>query len=245
MQTTARYTGAVHCLRETVKLEGVRALWKGGLPQMIVSMPYSGLLFSTYAYLKPARLPDTAEIPRAQLGRYYTDTFVAGSLSGVLLCLFQNPLDVWKVKLQTTYGSAAAPLQVKKPLARADLTRGMSMTALRNIPGNGVFLLSYEYLSRLARAHPELGLQSTAGSALTGAVTGATFHVLFYPSDVIKSRLMTDCRSVRAVLSSVMAAHGPLGLYRGLSLTLTRTVVVNAAGFAVLEAAQRRLGLAP
>jgi hypothetical protein len=186
--------------------------------------------------------------------RYYWNTFLAGSASGVVLCLFQNPLDLWKVNKQTTYScskplassSLSIPPQQQPPSSLysiRELSRGMSMTALRSIPGNGVFFLAYEATHEFLRTRPELQLKSNVASVISGAVTGFTFHTLFYPSDVIKSRMMTEKTSVIKTTRNVWNQLGIRGFYRGIMLTLTRTVCINSAGFFLLEYFQSKLGL--
>ena len=200
LQTTAgtssgpQFKGPLHCLRTTVAREGVAALWKGGVPQIILSIPYSSIMFTTYEYLKPVA-PD-ADLHRdphptaanaagagaggqgdaaAQWRAYYRGVFAAGAGTGLVLTLAQNPLDVWRTKLQTNYGwaAAAAPAAGKSTSAAAAqparavgaagmlreilasantgevLMRGVSLTFLRNTLGNGVFFTCYEFTTRL------------------------------------------------------------------------------------------------
>ena len=106
LQTTsqARFRSAWHCLAHTVRTEGALALWKGLTPQILISLPSSTLLFGTYQQFRPEPLPAGAD-----RGAFYGGVFVAGCGSGVALTALQNPLDVWRTRLQTTYGDAPPP----------------------------------------------------------------------------------------------------------------------------------------
>ena len=104
-----RFRGPIHCLQTTLRHEGFSALYKGFVPQLLISMPYSLLMFGTYEQLRPRNCV-------VDLG-YFSKVFMAGVGSGVLLTLFQNPLDVWRTRLQTagTGVSGTAPKATKRP----------------------------------------------------------------------------------------------------------------------------------
>ena len=121
-----------------MRTEGALALWKGLTPQILISLPSSTLLFGTYQQFRPE--PPPAGADRRQ---FYAGVFVAGCGSGVALTALQNPLDVWRTRLQTTYGDAPPP-----PPASSwrSAWRGVSLTAVRNLPGNGLFFFLHEMI---------------------------------------------------------------------------------------------------
>ena len=93
------------------------ALWKGSLPALLISVPYSTVLFASYDALRPT-IPDASIIDAPLACRI----FAAGAGSGVLLTLFHTPLELWKVRLQTTYSPAAATAQATGSAAAAIIT---------------------------------------------------------------------------------------------------------------------------
>jgi hypothetical protein len=48
----SRYGGLISTLRVTVKEEGVRALYRGSMPTLIGALPYEGIKFGTYDFLR-------------------------------------------------------------------------------------------------------------------------------------------------------------------------------------------------
>ena len=50
--TEGVYRGSVHCLRETLRAEGVAALWKGWLPTWMRMAPWSLTFFVTFDQLR-------------------------------------------------------------------------------------------------------------------------------------------------------------------------------------------------
>jgi len=47
-----RYTGALHCYRETVRREGARALWNGAVPRVLSIAPVVAVQFAVYEAIK-------------------------------------------------------------------------------------------------------------------------------------------------------------------------------------------------
>ena len=53
---SGRYSGALDCTRRTLATEGVFAFWKGATPALMISMPYSMIMFGIYHALRKPRL---------------------------------------------------------------------------------------------------------------------------------------------------------------------------------------------
>lgn len=104
------------------------ALWKGSLPAFLISLPYSTVLFASYHALRPAVQPGhmdaemTCKIfasgaasgvilphPRARLSLspllLPPPSLLTNPITPiqVVLTVFHGPLEMWKVRLQTTY----------------------------------------------------------------------------------------------------------------------------------------------
>ena len=245
LQTTSatRFRGAAHCLAHTVRHDGPMALWRGWLPQLLISLPYSTIMFGTYARLKPA--PPEAGVD----ARYFGSVFVAGVGSGVLLTALQNPLDVWRTRLQTFnagVSGAAAPVAGASALGKGQAFRGLSMTAFRNMPGNGVFFLTNEALRAESKRRPGLREKFSPATLelLIGGLTGVIFNLILTPAEVLRSRMMaTTSGGLRHHAKRVLAEHGPLGFFRGAGVSTAKALPVNAAGFALMYWTRERMGL--
>jgi hypothetical protein len=242
--STAQFRSAKHCLEHTVRSEGVLALWKGLTPQILISLPSSTLLFGTYQQLRPVR-PHVAD-DAAAWRSFYAGVFGAGFGSGVSLTALQNPLDVWRTRLQTTYLRDGPP---PPPPTNAKVAwRGVSMTAVRNLPGNGVFFLVHETLDVHVRERisGDSGLVSPAvARMLCGGVTGVVYNLLLSPFDVVRARLMaTTSGSVMSHARDVLREHGALrGFFRGADVTVLKAFPMNAIGFLALAKAKWLLGV--
>lgn len=266
LQTTSKqqFRGPLHCLRTTVSQEGVRALWKGFLPHLLISLPYSTLLFGVYGSLRPTNIDSGASVEEQR--RFYANVFGAGFAAGIALTAFQNPLDVWRTRVQTTVtplhpqqNTSSHPPQrgvlsslVFDPTKRHLLWRGLSMTAMRNMPGNGVYFVVNELmlLKLVGLTKIDGQLQPKQPSSwqrlLAGGVTGIVFNLGFMPADAIKARLMVstpeNAGGVRQVARAIVRDHGFSGFWRGGWVMFAKAGPVNAAGFWTLNAVQELLG---
>jgi len=226
-----------------VQTEGAIALWKGLTPQVLISLPSSTLLFGTYQALRPERPRATAA--GADWRAFYTGVFGAGFGSGVTLTALQNPLDVWRTQLQTAYKGDGAP---PPPTTARNAWRGVSLTAVRNLPGNGVLFLVHESLDVNVRERisGDGGVVSPAvARILCGGTTGVLYNLLLSPFDVVRSRLMaTSSGGVVFHARAVLREHGALrGFFRGADVTVLKAFPTNAIGFLALSKAKWLLGV--
>jgi hypothetical protein len=206
------------------------------------------IMFATYTSLRPASPTSNENVPN-----FYAGVFAAGFGSGVLLMIFSNPLDVWRTRLMTNYESKPKPkgegvlASLFKPEQRGLLMRGMSMTAVRNLPGNGIFFTLHEFSLRQCKSNNGFGIQSEhLQRLLCGGCTGIVFNLLLYPFDVVKSRMMITAPSDGGAFNMARALYqeaGVAGFWRGASVTTLKAFPVNAAGFWALHASQTLLGV--
>lgn len=215
------------------------------MPQLFVSIPYSVIMFGTFQSLRPQLRSESCA---GDLG----GCFLAGAASGVAVTAVHNPLELWRVRVQTHLplqnGSDRGRPRTNRAVLRGlaarpwQLGRGASMTLAENVVGNGVFFSSHEALRRAAWSD-----ESWAAEVLIGGLTGLIFQLAVYPADLIKARLMTahDGGSAVAVARQLLRTGGLAGFYRGASVAVLRAFAINAAGWPALRAAQCYLGVAP
>lgn len=238
------FSSPAHCLAWTLRNDGIGALWKGCLPQFLIGWPYTLVMFGVYQSAKPHL---------AQGDHYFAGCFAAGAASGVAVTILHNPMELWRVRLQTHEhtGLECCGCTHSSTLLRRELTsrpqllfRGISMTFTENVVGNGVFFSSNERLQQLFSDNRDFGLARWLAEVVVGGLTGVIFQASIYPADLLKARLMThDTMSVRSAAVQLLREEGIRGLYRGASVLLLRAFVINSAGWPALWWAQRRLGI--
>jgi len=161
LQTTSmsRFRGPTDVVKAMLRREGIGALWKGFWPAFLKELPFATVLFGMYNFFKP----DSRQYCGQGGARwnYYAGVFAAGASSGVPLTLLANPLDVWRIRVQTagivgikdeigtrsaaeTPGGVLRQLQDRKHL----LMRGASMQLVKNIFGSGLYFVFNEAMLR-------------------------------------------------------------------------------------------------
>uniref|UniRef100_A0A672LZL6 Mitochondrial carnitine/acylcarnitine carrier protein-like n=1 Tax=Sinocyclocheilus grahami TaxID=75366 RepID=A0A672LZL6_SINGR len=147
--------------------------------------------------------------------------FVAGGVGGLCLLFAGHPLDTIKVRLQTqkcvvyrgTYDclrktvskeiqSSASQLKYTGPVDCAlrlykeqgirSVYKGTVLTLIRDVPSNGVYFLTYEYLKQSLTPEGEcVHHLSTSRVLLAGGIAGMLNWLIALPADVLKSNYQT------------------------------------------------------
>ncbi|XP_069502303.1 solute carrier family 25 member 35-like [Ambystoma mexicanum] len=174
--------------------------------------------------------------------------FILSGLAGCAACLFSNPLEVVKTRMQlqgelcargtysTHYRNA---FQAMYAIARKDgalaLQRGLSAGLLYQFCMNGVRLGTYAALESAGHT------KGPIRSPLAGAAAGVMGALIGSPAYLVKTHLQTQSASEIAVghqhphrgmvhaFCSIYKEHGLLGLWRGAGAAVPRVTVGSAA----------------
>ena len=241
-QQGANRQSVLACVRKTFAVEGVSAFWKGSLPALLMSVPYSMLMFGIYFNCRPADPPPDVTPSAA----WYADVFTAGMVSGIPMSLIQNPLDCWRVRCATAPPNETGFTVLRNTLLRdspAVLLRGFALTSFRNVPGGGLYFAAYEGAVGAAERQGWFpsSVSREARSAVLGAVTGSAVALLLHPTEVLRANMQNTgsaAGGMRTVLRTLVAQRGWTGLYAGVGVATFKSLPVNFSGFYVITAAQ-------
>uniref|UniRef100_A0A673IJL2 Mitochondrial carnitine/acylcarnitine carrier protein-like n=1 Tax=Sinocyclocheilus rhinocerous TaxID=307959 RepID=A0A673IJL2_9TELE len=167
--------------------------------------------------------------------------FVAGGVGGVCLLFTGHPLDTIKVRLQTqecvvyrgTYDCLRKTVS-KEVIAFCGLYGCIFFFLfLSDVPSNGVYFLTYEYLKQFLTPEGEcVHHLSTSRVLLAGGIAGMLNWLIALPADVLKSNYQTATdgryRGLRDVLKTLLREEGAHALYKGLSAVMLRAFPANA-----------------
>mmetsp|Transcript_15523 Transcript_15523/g.44024 ORF Transcript_15523/g.44024 Transcript_15523/m.44024 type:complete len:307 (+) Transcript_15523:52-972(+) len=246
------FSGMFHCLRETVRCDGVMGLYKGASSPFVGCIFYSSVLF--FAWGQSTRfvrgywnIPEQDALPIKQL-------VIAGMMTGGMASFVESPVDLAKSLLQTQYNAryfADGQARVHyrglfhcaTSLVRAGrIFTGLPATLMRNVPGSCAYFMSYELICQRLQT-PEHREKSTV--LLAGGLAGIVFWGLIFPIDVVKSRIQTDAaesgdsrRQYRDTLhcfQQIYHKHGLRGFWRGFLPCMIRAAPCNAASFLAFE----------
>ncbi|KAG8939504.1 hypothetical protein FRC04_006257 [Tulasnella sp. 424] len=224
---------------QTIRKEGILALYKGMLSPLLGIAGVNSLLFASYAISKRVVSP----FPEKSL----KEIALAGGMAGAANAILASPVEMFKVRMQGQYGAAgdqrlrAVFAEVAKDGFRKGIMRGYWVTVAREIPAYSAFYAGFEYQKRRwLAAHPD---QSIPVYALVGSGSfgGICYWLACYPLDVIKSRVQlakTPPSGVNYIANefrTIVSNQGFKGLFKGLTPSLLRSIPAAGATFAMFE----------
>uniref|UniRef100_H2TW33 Si:dkey-150i13.2 n=1 Tax=Takifugu rubripes TaxID=31033 RepID=H2TW33_TAKRU len=250
---TVLYTGTYDCFRKTVSKEGLLGLYKGmGAPLAGVA-PMMAISFFGFGLGKQLQQTDLNS-PLT-----HTQVFLSGCLAGVFTTVIVAPGERIKCLLQVQ--ASGGKLKYSGPLDCAvrlykeqgirSVYKGTVLTLIRDVPSNGLYFLTYEYLKRaLTPEGQSVSQLSTPNILLAGGVAGILNWTIALPPDVLKSNFQTAAEGKYSglldVLRTLLREEGPAALYKGFNAVFLRAFPANAACFLGFEVALKGLNaLAP
>ncbi|XP_045447452.1 mitochondrial basic amino acids transporter [Melitaea cinxia] len=220
-------------------MECAKALLKGGTLSMAyrgVYAPIGGvaginaIVFGTYKNIRRA-MPNPDSL---------TSHAVAGGTAGMLQSFACAPVELVKTRQQLAKagmpeGAWAGARHVLRTGGYRSLFRGLVITIVRDSPSFAVYFTAYEAMTR--------GSQSAMQVFAAGGIAGVISWILFYPIDVIKSRIQADTNGLYkgswdCFLKSVRT-DGWRCLGRGLGAVTLRAFISNGACFTAVAWTER------
>ena len=239
-----------------VRAEGLRGLWRGVTPPLVVAVPQFAVVFG--AYEAATQLVARHSSRPAGDAR---DTAIAGALVALPTSFIYTPVDRVKLALQSDGAHVAAGrpprytsvLDCVRSLWRAGgaatFARGFGATLCRDAPAWATYFVVYSTAKRsLTSASGVLDGRaelSPAASLTAGGLAGAATWAVALPFDTVKTRFQSDTshRSYRDAIRAIARASGAAGFFAGFWAIVLGGVPRDAACFAGTEAAQRALAL--
>ncbi|KAH8110504.1 mitochondrial carrier [Phellopilus nigrolimitatus] len=237
------FKGPMDILAQTLRKEGALALWKGMASPLIGIAGVNSLLFTSYAVSKRIISP----FPEFSLRQISA----AGAMAGAANSLLASPVEMFKVRMQGQYGEASDK-RLRAVVSdmwtqwgfRKGIMRGFWVTVAREIPAYAGFYTGFEFVKRRFRRRysgPE-GLPVWALLA-SGSCGGISYWLACYPLDVIKSRVQlratpptgTPVQYIAHEFKAIVTESGFIGLFRGLSPSLLRSIPAAGATFGAFE----------
>ncbi|XP_040521618.1 solute carrier family 25 member 40 isoform X11 [Gallus gallus] len=191
------FKGTLDAFVKIIQVEGIKSLWSGLSPTLIMALPTTIIYFACYEKLSEAlksRLgKDNDQIP-----------LVAGSLSRFVSVTVVSPLELIRTRMQYhTLSYKQLHLSIRSKVARdgwLSLWRGWSTTILRDVPFSG------------------------AASGSIAAVVTLPFDVVkthrqteLWESETLQSKLQRDSASTWTLMRKIVAKKGIAGLFAGIT----------------------------
>jgi len=244
-----KYSGAMNCLRTTIKEEGFRGLYKGMSSPLAGMAALNAVLFTSYGQAKQWLQEDPDD--ELTVGQ----AMLAGTVAGFAQTFIISPTELIKARMQVQFtdGVRTKPEYsgtvdcVRKTWQRngmRGLFAGMSGTIYRELPAYAVCFGVYEYLRILwADEDDEI---STAALLMAGGLAGMACWTVSYPADVIVNRLRVEPTDRPSkfrkskwlldggffdCLKQTIRKEGARTLWKGYAPCMIRAFIANAASF--------------
>ncbi|KAF1334688.1 hypothetical protein FI667_g1476, partial [Globisporangium splendens] len=251
-QQVVKLHGTSHALRHIFQTEGVRGLFSGLSPTMMIAVPSTVLYYISYDLL-------------LQTGRQHVPEYdaivplLAGTTARIVAASVTSPIELIRTRMQGNPTSQADG--IVRTFHRAirsggyqSLLNGLVATLARDVPFSAIYWTSYEGLqAKFTQAEPEVSFSRTQRAFACGALSGAIAATLTTPFDVVKTLQQVKMPSAMgpnsakssgvAVLKQIVAIQGVQGAFTGLSARLARVTPSCAIMISCYELGKQKLGL--
>jgi len=222
------YKGIGDCFYRTVTEEGVLALWRGNLANVIRYFPTQALNFAFKDIYRDLMLPKNKRDSSTSSTVVMTNLF-AGGLAGCSSTLFVYPLDMARTRLGVDLGKQKSDRQFKGPfdcigkIYRSDgmrgLYKGLGMSLVGIFIYRGLYFGTYDSGKGEVLDHEKASLFQKLLFAQVCVIVSETVS---YPTDTIKRKLMLQAakkeiqyKNAMDCIRKVWAKEGFNGFMKG------------------------------
>lgn len=241
-----------------IRKEGARSLYRGMSSPLLGVAAVNGVSFAVYGWLLDIQLGLAGQrIAATHSGSASTlwHVFWAAAGSGLVSSFITSPIELVKVRMQSTPNGLGSSWDCLRRILRVEGTRGcfrgLTCTILRDAPSSGVYFVVYEGIRRqlvdpAAHRHWRISAQELAVLMFAGGVAGSVSWLSTYPADVLKTRIQASDGvrlSTLGCLRSVLGGErgGWRLLWRGVGAAVIPAFPTNAFFFVVYGWSMRAL----
>lgn len=221
------FNGTLDAFVKIGRHEGIKSLWSGLPPTLVMAVPATVIYFTCYDQLCGAlkvRLKEHAD--KAPL--------FAGAIARVGSVTVISPLELIRTKLQSEKQSYRELSACIRSAVEADgwrsLWRGWGPTLLRDVPFSAMYWYNYEQGKAWLCKRYNTTEPTFAITFLSGAASGSIASIATLPFDVVKTRRQVELGELQAlnlsssgktssstlsVMSRIVAENGISGLFAG------------------------------
>ncbi|KAK2734277.1 hypothetical protein FQN55_002825 [Onygenales sp. PD_40] len=271
LQTTkaTHFKGPLDCLLQTVRKEGVTALYKGATPPLVGWMVMDSVMLGSLTLYR--RLLFENVFSNQQLRRIvpfaskevpdrlpWFGHGMAGIMAGSTVSFVAAPVEHVKARLQIQYAADKkkrlykGPIDCTRKIFRVHGISGLYHGLCATLLFRSFFFFwwgTYDIFSRLMKQHTQLS--TPAINFWAGGLSAQVFWLTSYPSDVVKQRIMTDPLGGglgdgerkfprwRDAAVAVGRENGWRGYWRGFLPCFLRAFPANAMALVAFEGVMR------
>jgi solute carrier family 25 phosphate transporter 23/24/25/41 len=221
-------------LREVLKNEGIRGLWKGNYVNSLRIFPQMAINYYTYK--------KTQNILEHKIYNTNLLNFISGTSAGLVSMISIYPLENIRsrLSLQTNNDHYNGVIDIIKKTKITQLYNGLRMSLIGFTPYNA---LNFTFYNILKTKSEKYEMNSFIKQILCGGLAGSSAVSITYPTDLIRRRLqlqgfdpkvpkydgIIDC------IKKIYKYEGLLGFYRGLLSCYIKIFPALSIQFYVIE----------
>ncbi|KAJ1357937.1 hypothetical protein KIN20_016212 [Parelaphostrongylus tenuis] len=238
MNTPRKRLNIIRYFSYIIKTEGLGALYKGLLPNLVGVAPSKAVYFYSYSTSKRIWNDSGLFVPNSAIIHMIS----AGS-AGFVAASAVNPIWLVKTRLQLYHGKSTILQMIRRVYAREGIKgfyKGVTASYV-GVSETVIQFVIYEHLRNILLRHHEDYEDKGKADFLNFMVAGgfAKFFacVITYPHEVVRTRLREESAVKRSFFSTLydLYKEGGRSMYRGLSVQLMRTVPNTAITMGTYE----------
>tara|TARA_B110000008_G_C16955488_1_gene558029 strand:+ start:175 stop:993 length:819 start_codon:yes stop_codon:yes gene_type:complete len=225
-------------IRNVMKKEGIRHLWKGNGTNCIRIVPQLSINWALYQKLKP--------INESMFENKKVANFVSGVETGVASMFLTYPLELSRtyLSLQSNKNKYTGVVDIIRKNNIRQLYQGVHASLIGYGLLTGLQFSSYGYINNIIKDTP------FDTKLLSGGICGVFSVSIMYPGDLIRRRLQLQnfdpsvpkYNGIVDCVRKVVRSEGIRGLYRGLFANYAKTFPTFAIQFYTLDKMKNLLG---
>lgn len=219
------FSGTLDAFIKITRSEGIKALWSGLPPTLVMAVPATVIYFTCYDQLCAAL--------RVKMGnRAQEAPLLAGAIARVGSATVISPLELIRTKLQSQKQSYRELTDCIRSAVETEgwlsLWRGLGPTLLRDVPFSAMYWYNYENSKRWLCEWYNTREPTLTITFISGALSGSVASIVTLPFDVVKTRRQVELGELQAknllcqvssstfsVMSRIVAEGGFAGLFAG------------------------------
>ncbi|KAJ8353935.1 hypothetical protein SKAU_G00215020 [Synaphobranchus kaupii] len=205
------FSGTLDAFIFIVRREGIKSLWSGLPPTLVMAVPATVIYFTCYDQL--------CALLRTRLGRRSeVAPLLAGAIARVGSATVISPLELIRTKMQSqklSYRELSACIHTSvQSEGWLSLWRGWGPTLLRDVPFSAMYWYNYEWGKRWLCKHYNSGEPTFAITFTAGAGSGSIAAIVTLPFDVVKTRRQIELGELQALNLSAQTSPSTLNVMR-------------------------------
>uniref|UniRef100_A0A1L8DZQ1 Putative mitochondrial solute carrier protein n=1 Tax=Nyssomyia neivai TaxID=330878 RepID=A0A1L8DZQ1_9DIPT len=188
VKKTPHLNGTIDAFVKISQAEGVRSLWSGLSPTLVLAVPTTVIYFVAYEQLRVRGKDHYMKFHPESMGTPWWIALFAGSLARTIAASIVSPLELVRTKMQSQKLSYLEVGQALKSMIHTQgilgLWTGLRSTLYRDVPFSGLYWTSYECIKSMCNVTGTPGFQF---SFIGGAVSGSIAAIITTPFDVVKT----------------------------------------------------------